>query len=87
MKNENIKKIERDTVSQLLTWSCYLLAKNEKYFEKLNEEIKQVIGNSIEEIEYDVMKDLPLMKACLDEALRLYPPVPVETVINQIQKK
>jgi len=64
----------RDTTAILLTWTFYLLAIHKDKEDKLIEEIERVLAG--EEPSYDKVKEMPYLKAVLDETLRLYPPVP-----------
>jgi cytochrome P450 len=62
-----------ETTANLLTWTCYLLSQNPDSMDKLEAELKEVLGNRDPEV-----KDIPKLKYArnvLEESLRLYPPV------------
>lgn len=54
----------------------FLLLKNPKELEKATKEVRSTFGSE-EEITLSSVNRLPYMFACLNEALRLYPPVPI----------
>eukprot|EP00028_Trichosphaerium_sp_Am-I-7-wt_P003581 CAMPEP_0168532172 /NCGR_PEP_ID=MMETSP0405-20121227/16026_1 /TAXON_ID=498012 /ORGANISM="Trichosphaerium sp, Strain Am-I-7 wt" /LENGTH=417 /DNA_ID=CAMNT_0008557397 /DNA_START=222 /DNA_END=1475 /DNA_ORIENTATION=+ len=66
----------RDTISVALGFLFYELARNEAKMKLLQAEVDQVLSQNLPD--YDIVKDLPYTKACIDEALRLYPPVPFD---------
>jgi len=72
----NIMLAGRDTTSQLLTWTCYLLSQNPEKEQKLIEEIERTLKG--EEPDIHNTKDMIYLKAVLNETLRLWPPVPAE---------
>lgn len=61
-----------ETVANSMTWLMILLSENPEYIEKLRAELNQVehISNFEEKIQ-----NMPLHRACVDESLRLYPPI------------
>ncbi|PYI01030.1 benzoate 4-monooxygenase cytochrome P450 [Aspergillus sclerotiicarbonarius CBS 121057] len=64
-----------DTTAIALTNVLYYLIKHPNTLNKLREEVSDVLTD--EEIApYTKVKSLPYLKACLDESLRLSPPVP-----------
>jgi len=65
----------RDTTSQTLTWLFYLLSQNPRAEKLLLDELNNSLGLDTLP-DYDNVKDLKYLKACIDETLRLYPPVP-----------
>lgn len=58
-----------------MTNILYLLIKNNDVLRKLREELRQALGEEVLIPEYDQVKDLPYLKACIDEGLRLRPPL------------
>lgn len=76
----------RDTTSQLLTWTLYLLSHNPEKLEKVLDEIRSTLNG--DSPNYENTKGLKYLKAVLDETLRslflfpnlcrLWPPVPIE---------
>jgi len=64
-----------ETTATLLAGLTYFLLKNPKALKKLTQEIRTKF-NSEEEIDFSGVSSLEYMLACIDEAFRLYPPVP-----------
>lgn len=60
----------RDTTSSALTWLFWLIANNEAVKKEL---LKEVL--SLDGLDFEKLKDMNYMKACLCESMRLYPPV------------
>lgn len=65
-----------ETTATLLTGMTYMLCKHEDVLTKLQEEIRSRF-DSDREINLTTVLTLPYLLACLDEALRCYPPVPI----------
>ncbi|KIA75347.1 hypothetical protein HK57_00200 [Aspergillus ustus] len=63
-----------ETTATLLSGVTYLLLRNPHAYEKLTEEVRTVFQNE-DEINLVSVSQLPYMQACLDEALRVYPPI------------
>lgn len=63
-----------ETTATLLAGVTYLLMANPAKLAKLTEEIRSKF-QSEDEITINSVGQLPYMLACLDEALRMYPPV------------
>lgn len=61
-----------ETTAQMLAWTWYLLSEHPGAAERLNEELRGVLGGRPPEAE-DLAK-LPYLHAVLNESLRLYPP-------------
>ena len=72
----NLLLAGRDTTSQLLIWSLYMLSKNPEKEAKLAQEINSTLNGELPN--YDNTKSMPYLKAVLDETLRLWPPVPLD---------
>jgi cytochrome P450 len=66
-----------ETTATMLTWTLYLLAKAPEWQERLANEAHAVAGNR--DITADDVAQLGLTRQVLNEAARLYPPVPVIT--------
>ncbi|KAF5587892.1 benzoate 4-monooxygenase cytochrome P450 [Fusarium pseudocircinatum] len=65
-----------ETTAAALSSTLYFLLSNPKCFEKLRAEIDVRLGpNHDVIISYDSAKDLPYLRACIDESLRLRPPI------------
>jgi cytochrome P450 len=63
----------RDTTAQTLSWLSYLLACNQSVQDKLAAEV-----SALAEVTVDSLKSLTYAHACMDETLRLYPPVAID---------
>lgn len=63
-----------ETTALMLTWTLYLLANNEEWQTGLFQEIQDVCGAGV--IEPEHIASLQKHEMVLNEALRLYPPVP-----------
>ncbi|KAL3494005.1 cytochrome P450 monooxygenase [Aspergillus germanicus] len=63
-----------ETTASLLSGVTYLLLRNSEAYEKLKLEIRSTF-QSQEEINMTSVNKLSYMLACLDEALRMYPPI------------
>jgi len=64
----------RDTTAILLSWTFYLLTQYPEVEEKVIDEIEDKLHGNLPT--WEILKDMPYLKAVLDETLRLYPPVP-----------
>lgn len=65
-----------ETTATLLSGLTYFLLMNEDKMKKLVKEVRTSFQSS-EDISMDVLQGLPYLNACMKEALRRYPPVPV----------
>lgn len=61
----------RDTTSAAMTWFFWMLSRNHEAERELIGEVDRAAG----ELDYDSLKELKFLSACLCEAMRLYPPV------------
>ncbi|MDD2819334.1 MAG: cytochrome P450 [Candidatus Nanopelagicales bacterium] len=61
-----------ETVAAALTWCWALLAAHREVQEQLQNEVRSVVTD--EPLTLDILAQLPFTRACVDEALRLYPP-------------
>lgn len=61
-----------ETSATAMVWTWYLLAKNPEAERRLHKELDQVLGGRSPQLE-DLSK-LRYTKACIEEAMRLYPP-------------
>jgi len=64
-----------ETTATLLSGVTFLLLTHESALRKLTDEIRSAF-KSEDEINFASVSVLPYLLACLDEALRMYPPVP-----------
>jgi cytochrome P450 len=65
----------RDTTASMLSDLWFELSKNQRVFKKLHAEINQYVQD-VEDIDYELIKTLPYLKATLNEILRIHPVVP-----------
>jgi cytochrome P450 len=63
-----------ETTANALTWTLYLLSQSPSVRERVEAEIEAVIGTG--DVTPEALERLVVTRACLDEAMRLYPPVP-----------
>jgi len=66
-----------ETTAKALTWTLYLLARAPQWQERILAEIGAVAGEGALSAEH--LERLPVTRAVLKEAMRLYPPAPVMT--------
>ncbi|KAG6353910.1 hypothetical protein INS49_005167 [Diaporthe citri] len=65
-----------ETTATLLSGATYLLTTNPEALRRLTEEVRATFQTE-EEIDFTSVSNLQYMLACLDEALRMYPPAPL----------
>ena len=65
-----------DTASTALEWAMTELIKNPTTMEKVQEEIRRVVGNNSILNEYDI-NQMSYLKCVIKETLRLHPPTPL----------
>ncbi|XP_010250749.1 PREDICTED: cytochrome P450 94B3-like [Nelumbo nucifera] len=66
----------RDTTSAAMTWLFWSLSRHPNTEKEVVKEVVTALGNDEpKSLDYEALKDLPLLKACLCESMRLYPPV------------
>ncbi|KAL0933736.1 cytochrome p450 [Colletotrichum truncatum] len=65
-----------ETTATLLSGVTYFLLMNPEALRKLTEEVRSTFKNE-SEIDFVSVNNLPYLLACLEEALRMYPPVPI----------
>ncbi|MCM5661881.1 cytochrome P450 [Galbibacter mesophilus] len=70
-----------ETTANTLSFTLYLLAKNPGAQEKIYQEIKELDFH--QENLYEIIGKLPFTKACLEESMRLFPPV---YIIDRVAK-
>ncbi|KDR74320.1 hypothetical protein GALMADRAFT_250135 [Galerina marginata CBS 339.88] len=74
----NLLVAGRDTTMCLLAFSLYMLAEHPDIEKRLRQEIFEKLG-ATESPNYDSMREMKYMRAFLNEVLRLYPPVPIDS--------
>lgn len=63
-----------ETTATLLSGLTYLLLKHPNYLQRLQAEVRAL---SKEDLKLKTLAHLPFMAACIQEALRVYPPAPI----------
>ena len=66
-----------ETTAKALTWTLYLLARAPQWQERVFAEIDAVVG--ARGMDAEDLERLPVTRAVLKEAMRLYPPAPIMT--------
>ena len=64
-----------ETTANSLSWSWYLLSQHPRVAERLQQELDSVLGDRLPG--FDDVARLPYTRAVFEEAMRLYPPVPI----------
>ncbi|KAK8036066.1 hypothetical protein PG991_002139 [Apiospora marii] len=67
----------RDTTACLLSWTFFHLVRNPELIGRLKSEIAEVVPQATEEITRKHIQQLPFLRCCLNETLRLYPQLPI----------
>lgn len=62
-----------ETTASALAWTFYLISQHPEVYKKLKEEVRSVVGK--EELTFAHLQQLKYTKACLNEGMRIYPPV------------
>ena len=77
----NILLAARDTTASLLGYLFWILARNPEVFQKLRANIVENFGSygNPGEISFVTLKNCQLLQHCINETLRLYPVVPVNS--------
>ncbi|KAF9882844.1 hypothetical protein FE257_004956 [Aspergillus nanangensis] len=77
VSNSNILIIAgSETTATLLSGATYWLTRNPDVLKKVAAEVRSVMKTEAEITFQKASAELPYMLACIDEALRMYPPVP-----------
>ena len=74
----NLTIAGRDTTACTLTWITYILTQNPEVERKLCAEIDEVLQGNVPTYDQLDARNMPYLNGVLFEALRLYPPVPVD---------
>ncbi|KAL3637105.1 hypothetical protein CASFOL_019404 [Castilleja foliolosa] len=75
----------RDTTSSALSWFFWLLSSNPDVEEKIIQELENIRGRNGnlkligEAYSFDELREMHYLHASISEAMRLYPPVPIDT--------
>ncbi|GLA75099.1 cytochrome P450 52A3 [Aspergillus tubingensis] len=73
----NVLLASRDDVASVLTSTFYLLARDAVAWRKLKEEVTQAVDQHASNLSLKEIHSLPYLRGVLYEALRLFPPVPL----------
>ncbi|KAM0947895.1 putative cytochrome P450 [Dioscorea sansibarensis] len=77
----------RDTTSSALTWFFWLLASHPEVDHRIVQEVRAVRAKreldsaGTEAFDYDELREMQYIHAAISESMRLYPPVPVDTMM------
>ena len=63
-----------ETSASALTWAFFLVSQQPALLTRIRAEIAAVVGDG--EVQFDHIKQLPLVRNVFQETLRLYPPIP-----------
>jgi cytochrome P450 len=69
-----------ETTAKALTWTLYLLARAPQWQDRILAEVRAVVGTGTLGAQH--IERLPITRAVLKEAMRLYPPAPVMTRVK-----
>lgn len=72
-----------ETTATSLTWLLFLLGQNSEWQRELRQEIQRVVGSGA--VRFENLNQMPLLKATVDEALRLYPSAPI--ILRRVLKE
>ncbi|KAJ7485209.1 cytochrome P450 monooxygenase pc-2 [Mycena galericulata] len=78
----NILIAGRDTTAATLTFGVYMLAEHRDIMARLRNEILNTVGSSRMPT-YDDLRNMKYLRAFINETLRLYPPVPIDTRVSK----
>ncbi|GLT44272.1 hypothetical protein SLA2020_181800 [Shorea laevis] len=65
----------RDTTSAAMTWLFWLLSEHQNAESLIMKEVASLLHDGEKQLDYQVLKEMNFIKACLCESMRLYPPV------------
>ncbi|KAF9264950.1 cytochrome P450 [Marasmius fiardii PR-910] len=71
----NILLASRDTTASLLTFALYMLTEHRDLAQRMRDEVMEHVGET-KSPTYEDIRGMKLMRAFLNETLRLYPPAP-----------
>ncbi|KAG7089169.1 hypothetical protein E1B28_010873 [Marasmius oreades] len=74
----NILVASRDTTAALLSFAVYILTERPDIVQRLREEVLRHVGPTSPP-SYEDIKEMKYLRAFLNETLRLYPPVPIDS--------
>ncbi|KAE8697286.1 Cytochrome P450 94B1 [Hibiscus syriacus] len=65
----------RDTTSSAMTWLFWLLSKHQNAEKMVVKEVESMLNNGGNGFDFETLKEMNCVKACICESMRLYPPV------------
>ncbi|KAG5575287.1 hypothetical protein H5410_055421, partial [Solanum commersonii] len=74
-----------DTSAAMVIWSMTILIKNPKAMKKVQEEIRNLIGNK-GIVNEDDIQNMSYLRAVIKETLRLFPPIPLLIARESMKK-
>lgn len=74
----NILIAGRDTTASTLTFAIFLLSLHPEVFDRLRAEVINIVGPT-QRPTYENIREMKYLRAVLNETLRLYPPVPMNS--------
>jgi cytochrome P450 len=69
--------LQHDTTANTLSWCCYELCRNPDIQDRVREEVLANITSPNQSIRWGTLESLPLLNGVCEEAIRLYPTVPI----------
>ncbi|KAK0200214.1 cytochrome P450 [Desarmillaria ectypa] len=78
----NILVAGRDTTASLLTFAVYMMCEHPEMATRLRSEILEKVGTRAPT--YEDIRDMKYLRAFLNETLRLYPPVPMNSRSSKV---
>jgi len=67
--------VGQETSALALTWALYLIGSHPETQQRILEEIHDILGNK--DVKFEHINQLKFVNAVLNEALRLFPPIPI----------
>ncbi|KAK8687672.1 hypothetical protein V6N13_086474 [Hibiscus sabdariffa] len=65
----------RDTTSSAMTWLFWLLSKHQNAEKMMVKEVESMLNHGRNGFDFETLKQMNCVKACICESMRLYPPV------------
>ncbi|KAG7440390.1 cytochrome P450 monooxygenase pc-3 [Guyanagaster necrorhizus] len=78
----NILVAGRDTTASLLTFAVYMMSEHPEVATRLRSEILEKVGTKTPT--FEDIRDMKYLRAFLNEILRLYPPVPMNSRMSKV---
>ncbi|KAK8489341.1 hypothetical protein V6N13_021416 [Hibiscus sabdariffa] len=65
----------RDTTSSAMTWLFWLLSEHQNAEKMMVKEVESMVNSGGNGLDFETLKEMNCVKACICESMRLYPPV------------